>query len=379
MILKRISIFSALVFALQSCGAQQQQTGGLCDSEATAETKALYKNLQKISTTGFLFGHQDALAYGVNWKYEEGRSDVKDVTGDYPALYGWDLGGKEDLEANDIDGVPFDKMEKWITQVYDRGGVNTFSWHMKNPLTGKNAWDTTPRSFASILPGGSHHKLYRQWLDHAADFLGSLKGSDGKAIPILYRPFHELTGNWFWWCQNNCTPEEYKIAWQFTVNYFKSKNIHNLIYVYNTSLVTTKEAFLKYYPGDDYVDILSFDNYLYTNPTKDNSYVENNLNLIRIMDEVGKERNKLIALAETGYETIPYNKYWTKTIMNSLGNYPVAFVLVWRNHGWQEQEQKMHYYAPFKGHPNEKDFVDFYNLPQTYFQSDVTRMNLYKQ
>ncbi len=372
-------ILSFIIFCHFSCSAQNKSIRKLADNEATEETFKLFNNLFALTEKGIMFGHQDDLAYGVNWKYEEGRSDVKEVTGDYPAVYGWDLGGTEHRSAKDIDGVPFDKMKKWITEIYDRGGVNTISWHMDNPFTGKNAWDTTPNSFASILPNGSKHELYKIWLDDAAKFFLSLKGSDGKAIPILYRPFHELTGDWFWWCKNNGTPEQFKEVWKFTVDYLKSKNVHNLIYVYNTSMVKSREEFLEYYPGPEYADVLSFDNYEYNNPTKDNSFVENNQKLFAIIDQIATEQHKLIAFAETGYETIPYDKFWTKTLMNSMGNHKISFVLVWRNHGWQEEEKKMHYYAPFKGHPNEKDFIEFYNLDRTLFQSDVTKENLYKK
>lgn len=364
-----------IAFSLLSCKAQDVK---LIDANATIETKKLHQNLNRIKEKGYMIGHQDALAYGVNWKYEEGRSDIKDVTGDYPAIYGWDLGGTEYKSEKDIDGVPFVKMKQWIKEIYDRDGVSTISWHMDNPFTGKNAWDTTPNSFASILPNGSKHELYKSWLDNSVKFFLSLKGSDGKSIPILYRPFHELTGNWFWWCKNNATPEQFKEVWKFTVDYYKSKGVHNLIYVYNTSMVKSREEFLEYYPGADYADILSFDNYLYNDPTKDNSFVENNFKLFGIMDQIAKEQNKIIAFAETGYEQIPYDKFWTKTILESIGNYKVSFVLAWRNHGWQESEKKMHYYVPFKGHPNEKDFIDFFNLKQTLFQKDVTAEKLYK-
>lgn len=377
--MKNKTILILILFSQLSCSAQQKVKRTLVDKNATEETQNLFNNLFTLSEKGIMFGHQDALAYGVNWKYEEGRSDVKEVTGDYPAVYGWDLGGTEKGSSKDIDGVPFDKMKKWITEIYDRGGVSTISWHMDNPLTGKNAWDTTPNSFASILPNGSKHEVYKKWLDNAAKFFLSLKGSDGKAVPILYRPFHELTGDWFWWCKNNGTAEQFKEVWKFTVDYLKSKKVHNLIYVYNTSMVKSKEEFMEYYPGENYVDMLSFDNYLYNNPIKDNSFVENNKNLFEIIEQIANEQGKLIAFAETGYETIPYDKFWTKTIMNSIGNYKVSFVLVWRNHGWQEEEQKMHYYAPFKGHPNEKDFVEFYNLDRTLFQNDVTKEKLYKK
>lgn len=364
-----------IAFSLLSCKAQDVK---LIDANATVETKKLYQNLNRIKEKGFMMGHQDALAYGVNWKYEEGRSDIKDVTGDYPAIYGWDLGGTEHKSEKDIDGVPFVKMKQWIKEIYDRGGVSTISWHMDNPFTGKNAWDITPNSFASILPNGSKHELYKSWLDNSVKFFLSLKGSDGKSIPILYRPFHELTGNWFWWCKNNATPEQFKEVWKFTVDYYKSKGVHNLIYVYNTSMVKSREEFLEYYPGAAYADILSFDNYLYNDPTKDNSFVENNFKLFGIMDQIAKEQNKIIAFAETGYEQIPYDKFWTETILESIGNYKVSFLLAWRNHGWQESEKKMHYYVPFKGHPNEKDFIDFFNLKQTLFQKDVTAEKLYK-
>ncbi|MEJ0101955.1 MAG: glycosyl hydrolase [Bacteroidota bacterium] len=109
------------------------------DNNATKETIQLYRNLKRVINIGILFGHQDDLAYGTGWKYEEGRSDIKDVTGDYPAVYGWELGGIElDHDVN-LDSVPFNKMKQFIQDGYRRGGVITISWHLNNPLTGKNS------------------------------------------------------------------------------------------------------------------------------------------------------------------------------------------------------------------------------------------------
>lgn len=64
----------------------------LSDPKATAETRALYKNLHIISSKGILFGHQESLAYGVGWREHEFDSDVYKVTGKFPAVFGWDLG-----------------------------------------------------------------------------------------------------------------------------------------------------------------------------------------------------------------------------------------------------------------------------------------------
>lgn len=374
-------LWVSLLLWVVSCYAQspEKKHQSLSDKNATPETENLYQNLILLQEKGFLFGHQDDLAYGVKWRYEDGRSDIKDVTGDYPALYGWDLGGIEHQKSNNIDGVPFKKMKNWIKEIYDRGGVSTISWHMDNPLTMKNSWDTTPGSLRSILPNGEKHQLYLSWLDEAAQFLGNLKGSDGKKIPILYRPFHELTGNWFWWCKNNATPEEFKEIWRFTIHYLReTKKLNNLIIVYNTADFKSKEEFLEYYPGDDVVDVLSFDKYQYTNPVTDSSFITEVQNQLKIMNEVAVEHQKPMAIAETGYEQIPYENWWTKTLTEAIGNYKISFVLLWRNHGWQEQEKKMHYYAPYKGQLSEKDFIEFYNSPKTFFQKDITQENIYK-
>lgn len=374
-------LWVSLLLWVVSCYAQspEKKHQSLSDKNATPETENLYQNLILLQEKGFLFGHQDDLAYGVKWRYEEGRSDIKDVTGDYPALYGWDLGGIEHQKSNNIDGVPFKKMKNWIKEIYDRGGVSTISWHMDNPLTMKNSWDTTSGSLSSILPNGEKHQLYLSWLDQAAQFLGNLKGSDGKKIPILYRPFHELTGNWFWWCKNNATHEEFKEIWRFTIHYLReTKKLNNLIIVYNTADFKSKEEFLEYYPGDDVVDVLSFDKYQYTNPVTDSSFITEVQNQLKIMNEVAVEHQKPMAIAETGYEQIPYENWWTKTLTEAIGNYKISFILLWRNHGWQEQEKKMHYYAPYKGQLSEKDFIEFYNSPKTFFQKDITQENIYK-
>lgn len=92
------------------------------DKKATVETIALFQSLLQItSEKKYLVGHQDALAYGVNWKYEPGRSDVKDLTGDQPALYGWEIGHLELGDAFNIDSVPFHKMKDFIREGYERG------------------------------------------------------------------------------------------------------------------------------------------------------------------------------------------------------------------------------------------------------------------
>jgi len=342
---------------------------------------SLYKHLMQLRDKGFLFGHQDDLAYGVDWQYQKDSSDVKSVTGDYPGLYGWDLSGLESDHPNDIDGVPFKKTREYIKAGYQRGGVITLSWHAPSPLgASKGAWDTTHGTVASILPGGSSHALYKEWLDKLAAFIASLKGSRGEAIPVLFRPFHELTGNWFWWCQNTCSAFEFTTLWRFTIYYLREKKqLHNLLVVYNTSGgFETGGRFLARYPGDDMADVLSFDTYQWGDPAASDWFEIRTYRDLGVVAAIAAEKHKLFALAETGFEAIPYARWWTDKLMKAIGDYPISYVLLWRNRGYDESAKKMHYYVPFRGDVSETDFVRFYNLERTLFEREAAAARLYE-
>jgi mannan endo-1,4-beta-mannosidase len=94
----------------------------LVDSIATKETVALFTNLKTFAADKFLFGHQETTAYGVGWvNYGSGtKSDVQAVCGDFPAVYGWDIG--DICAGKNVDGVPFSEIKSLIKIAYERGG-----------------------------------------------------------------------------------------------------------------------------------------------------------------------------------------------------------------------------------------------------------------
>lgn len=350
----------------------------LSDKSATKETVALYKNLHHLSKKYTMFGHQDDLAYGAHWKYVPGKSDIRDVVNDYPAIYGWDIERIELDSANNIDGVPFDKMRQYIKDGYKRGAAITISWHFDNPLSGGSSWDTTKNAVAAILPGGIKHELYKSWLDKAATFMYTLKGEKGEAIPILFRPFHELTGDWFWWGKNSCSPEELISAWRFTVDYLRNeKKLHNLIYVYNTNGVATEKSFLERYPGDDMVDVVSFDLYQFEGQNK-KVFIDSVRHDLRLLTKIAKQKAKLAAFAETGFEAVPDATWWTGTLWPAIKDFQLSYVLVWRNAGYMPSIKKMHYYGPFKGQLSEVDFKKFYQLKKVIFEKTLRSKNIYQ-
>lgn len=347
------------------------------DPHATRETIHLYQHLKKIAAKGFLFGHQDDLAYGVGWKYISGRSDIKDVTGDYPALYGWELGRIELDHTVNIDSVPFDRMKTFIREGYQRGGVITISWHLNNPLTGGTAWQPAPGTVASILPGGEKNTLYRQWLDKVAAFLGDLKGKNGEPIPVILRLFHELNGNWFWWGGQHCTPDELKQLWHFTVSYLRDKKgLHNLLYAYNTDRFATREAWLEKYPGNEWVDIAGFD--IYQRESDNTVFIKEFDRSTGILEKIAADSGKIPALTEFGYNGLPDSSWWTSTLGKVLTTHHLAYAMAWRNAGIKPGGQH-EYYVPYPGQASAADFRKFYGYSQSLFQKDAFFENLYSR
>jgi hypothetical protein len=357
---------------LVSLGAKAQDLP--VDTHATKETISLYRNLKALASRGFLFGHQDDLAYGVGWKYLPGRSDIKDVTGDYPALYGWELGRLELDHAVNIDSVPFDKMKQYIREGYRRGGVITISWHLNNPLTGGTAWQPAPGTVASILPGGAKNELYKSWLDKVADFMLSLKGDHGEYIPVIFRLFHELNGSWFWWGGHNCTPDELRQLWHFTVSYLRDKRrVHNLLYAYNTDKFSSAGAWLEKYPGDEWADVAGFD----VNQRGDKAAFATEFGqMLTTLEAIASAHNKIPAVTEFGYNGLPDSTWWTATFLQTLRGHHIGYVMAWRNAG-DEPGGHHEFYVPFKGQASAADFIKFHSDPGVLFQEAVTTERLY--
>lgn len=364
---------AGLVCLLPLSGYAQQLT----DSNATPRTRALFLNLQRAaSESKILFGHQDDLAYGVGWKQVPGGSDVRFTTGDYPAVYGWELGNLEHDSIANIDNVVFKEMKRWIREGYARGGVITLSWHLDNYHTGGSAWDTTA-AVQDILPGGAKHMRYRQDLDRFAKFVNSLEAGnwfEKHKIPIIFRPFHEHTGDWFWWGKTHVSPEDFKALWQFTVAYLRDeKKLHQLLYSFSTSYMFENEAeMLEFYPGDAWVDMLGVDFYAYD--TLPRTW-ERFRKAQRILVAAAEKRGKVPALTEFGFEGIPQANWWTDVFHHNIMSDPetsrIAYVCAWRN------ANRKHHYVPYPGGVSALNFQEYYRLDATLFERDL--WNFYKK
>ena len=307
-----------------------------------------------------MFGHHDDTAYGREWKHDPNRSDVLEATGEYPAMMSWDLGGLEIEDSLNLDGVPFDYIREQIKAQDARGGVNTLSWHLRNPINGKTSWDVDDKTIVAQMM--KNPESYRKQLTLVANYIKSLKNEKGERIGVIFRPWHEHTGGWFFWGTPNTTPEEYKFLWTEMRKVFDKEGVDNVLWAYSPDRVANAEEYMARYPGDEYVDIMGLDVYHFNGEEGTPVYTETVSNDLGIVNELSRQHNKIPALTETGLEGIGIPGWYTDVLLPLLKQYKPAYVVVWRNANIEEKPE--HYYTPTKGHPAYESFRKFVVDPQ---------------
>lgn len=298
---KNGAMILATVLLLASCTVSKKEK----NEEVKTPAASLIERLDSTSKNGrFFFGHHDDTAYGHTWKYEKGRSDVKDVTGEYPGLMNWDLGLIELDSTRNLDGVPFDFIAEEITAQDARGGINAISWHVRNPLSGGDSWDVSASPLKELSGNTALSDTIDVWIGRATDFILSLRNADGERIPVIFRPWHENTGTWFWWGAGNSTPEDYVDIWKRTRRIFDEKGVDNIVWAYSPDRVTSPEQYFVTYPGDEYVDVLGCDIYHFGGAEGTQNYREMVSGLLPYVAEEAAKRGKLVAFTETGLEGV---------------------------------------------------------------------------
>lgn len=372
---KHLILFAYLMFTSLGLWAKKHLP---IDPKATRETKALYTNMGKLSKAHVLFGHQDATAYGHGWLGDHDRSDVKSVCGSHPAVIGMDINAISSARSKEEIEKAKESLRNNVVDTYNRGGITTICWHFSNPVSdgGFNWKDSVSLPAVKyIIPGGEAHDKYKKILDNIADWALSLKGADGALVPLIFRPFHEFDGDWFWWGRSHCTREEFIALWQFTVSYLRdTKHVHNFLYAFSPdNRFHTEAQYLDRYPGDKWVDMLGTDNY--GDMGRDRYDIDTAAKKLKIISDYALKTGKLASFTETGLESIPDTSWWTETLIKTLKKYPIniSYVLVWRN----DSRSPTHFYAPFPGQVSVPNFLRFYNNPYTLFEKDLN--NIYEK
>jgi mannan endo-1,4-beta-mannosidase len=264
------------------------------------------------------------------------------ITGKYPALWGSDfmLWGDKDLGQK----LVYEAQKKW----HD-GFLVTIMWHQGRPTDdAPYDWKTsiqgklTDAEWAELTtPNTTLNKKWLADIDKKAVYLKQLQESH---VPVLWRPYHEMNGVWFWWGDKKGKGGIQKLWKMMYDRYTNYHHLNNLIWVWGANGlrdIPKDEAYnyKLYYPGAGYVDVLGSDVYHFDYEQKD-------------YDELLKlAKGKIIVLGETGElprpEVLAAQPEW-------------AWFMVWTSWLWTDNTRER--------------VKEIYNLPQTLNHDEVKDM-----
>lgn len=228
----------------------------LSNSNADERTKGLYRFLTDIYGKYSLTGQ-----FADKGRMSSELAQIRKTTGKEFAVLGLDM--MDYSAANVANGANGKAVEYAYDWYENAGGIVQFCWHWNSPEEyAKN--DADHPWYSSFYVEGSNidldkimngedergYELLMADIDNISVQLARLRDA---GVPVIWRPLHEAAGGWFWW--GSCKPESYKKLW--TTMYDKMTNEHNLtnlIWMWNG-----QDA--GWYPGDEYVDIISWDIY----------------------------------------------------------------------------------------------------------------------
>ncbi|WP_339245151.1 glycosyl hydrolase [Paenibacillus sp. FSL F4-0243] len=249
---KAMSVSSALPPAIPS------------NPSASEEAKQLLSNLVNLRGKGILSGQHDYLE-----SPDELVHKLKNTSGQNAVLHGYELGAinnqPEGTIAEQRQAV-IDSAMEW----HQEGGIVAMTFHQSLPGTSPE-WSNVNRSLSQekfntyVTPGTAQYKSLISDLDEIAGYLGQLRDA---GVPVLWRPYHEMNGGWFWWGKKDNFSALWNIVYDRFVN---THQLNNLLWVWNPNAPNEwADPYAAYYPGADKLDVLAAD--IYNNDYKQSYY-----------------------------------------------------------------------------------------------------------
>ncbi|SCW54926.1 Glycosyl hydrolase family 26 [Ruminococcaceae bacterium YRB3002] len=314
-----------------------------------------------------LLGHQNAGHIGVAIDVKDGTdSDIKRLTGKMPAVVGVDT-----LSFLGYEGRMNDLI-KVVKNLHKQGIIVTLSSHMPNFTMGgpDTYYDYSPNNTLGncgrrIMPGGDLNDKFNHFLDLIAEFAEACVDIKGEPIPMIFRPFHECNGDWFWWGSPYLTDKEYISLYRYTVSYLEACGVTSFAYCYSPNgPVTGESQFMARYPGDDAVDVIGFD-YYHDRPSEGDGFFTSLDTSLGILCRVAESHNVIPALTEIGarlldssvdyYEGLAPSgnpEHWFTDLGKIVTGHRIAYLLFWANFS------SIQYWVPYdRSHELAEDFI----------------------
>src|SRR6202034_947165 len=230
------------------------------NSQASPEARGLLRYLDSISGQYTITGQHNYPNEGSRW-----TDRTYDLTGRYPGLYGADFGFSAGDDKDSIQGRA--AMIEEVKRQYRNGAGISLTWHAvrpteDEPVTFRDSVQghLTDYEWNELLTPGT--SLYNRWIEQVDVIAGYLRQLQDAGVPVLFRPYHEMNGNWFWW---GGRPGEHGSAALYRQLYNRFVNVHhlnNLVWVWNVNSPSENAGpIASYFPGPGYADVVTMDIY----------------------------------------------------------------------------------------------------------------------
>ena len=297
---------------------------------------AVSKTDETIALKRWIEENRQRPALGAQWNggtRSLGWEEQERITGTLPLVFGIEYFDYGPVEKN-LAGRQ--ASANHLKDKFGQGGIVTLVDHMPNFITGGDSWDRSTDTLAAVLPGGAAHQEFVAYLDRLAVFLKSLV-VNGKPVPVLLRPLHEMNGAWFWWGDAK-SGSRFIELWRFYHNYLEQqKQVNNVLWVWSPNIdgAASVERFRSYWPGAGYVDVVGLDGYDNTaSPNITNKAFASSFNAV---SSIAQSEGLPLAITEIGAkpgaQEVP--SFWDIGVKSALaGSYPgVSYFLIW-NGAW---------------------------------------------
>lgn len=245
------------VFILEGAEQQPQRPTDLCILQARTCTLSELENTKTTmlnyleNVNGTIYGHHIKFDSSLVVSLSQPLS-IQSKTGRYPGILAidyYDLTQRRAYTDHTNDAI--------ITH-WEDGGLSMISIHMINPQTwptNNGTWTSgTVRDKRIDLSTIINDTIFNEELETIA---AGIKELQDRGVIVMFRPFHEMNGGWFWW--GNKDPALFKAMWRYVHDFMENKGLKNIIWVYSPN--ANSGNYLTFYPGDDYVDVVSLDYY----------------------------------------------------------------------------------------------------------------------
>lgn len=260
--MKRLLFFLSLILLFSISTFAQRPV----NKNASREAKDLLEYIHNLN--GHILSGQHSYNEEPSYYYNL----AKELSGNYPAIWGTDLYWYGSSN-------PGDRIVKEAKTKYGEGAIITLMWHVGRPMDkAPYGWKSsvqnkiTDKDWEELITDGT--AINNQWKSQVDTIAQTLKKLQELNIPVLWRPYHEMNGVWFWW-GNKPGVNGYQKLWKML--YYRLTDTHhlnNLIWVWNANSprdipFDEAYAFKNYYPGNEFVDVLATDVYHYDYEQKD--------------------------------------------------------------------------------------------------------------